>query len=76
MASEAITDRLAIGLARQAIRNWKAQVEHSQQRLFGLMLRDLSTGKAARRLARDVQSALRPVAFTVSSVQIKKRGTY
>jgi hypothetical protein len=76
MAGETITDRLAIGLARQAIRKWKAQVEHSQKRLSGLMLRDLSTGKAARRLARDIASALRPVAFTVSSVQIKKRGTY
>jgi len=76
MPNETITDRLAIGLARQAIRNWRAQVERTQQRLTGLMLRDVSTGKAARRLARDIESALRPVAFHVSSVDIKKRGTY
>ena len=76
MAKATITDRLAIGLARQAIRNWRAEVVRSQKRLGGLFLRDLSTGKAARRLARDVAAALRPVAFSVSSIQIKKRGTY
>jgi hypothetical protein len=76
MMKETITDRLAIGLARQAIRNWKGEVVRSQKRLEGLFLRDLSTGKAARRLARDVESALRPVAFSVSSVEVKKRGTY
>lgn len=76
MPNETITDRLAIGLARQAIRNWRAQAERSQQRLAGLILRGVSTGKAARRLARDIESALRPVAFHVSSVDIKRRGTF
>jgi hypothetical protein len=76
MAGETITDRLAIGLARQSMRRWRAEVERSQKRLFGLTLRDLSTGKAARRLARDIQAALRPVAFSVSSVEIKKTGTF
>jgi hypothetical protein len=73
---ETITDRLAIGLARQAIRQWKAEVERSQRRLFGLSSRQLSTGKAARKLAREVVSALCPVAFSVSSVEIKRSGTF
>jgi hypothetical protein len=76
MTAETITDRLAIGLARQAIRQWKAEVERSQKRLLQVLSRGLSTGKAVRRLARDVVSAIRPVAFDVSSIEIKKRGTY
>jgi hypothetical protein len=57
---DTITDRFAIGLARQAIRNWKDEVERSQKRLGGLILRELSTGKAARRLARDIAAASVP----------------
>jgi hypothetical protein len=76
MTQVTITDRLAIGLAREAIRNWRVQVERSHDRLEQLLSRELSTGKAARRLARDIVAALQPVAFSVSSVDIKKRGSF
>lgn len=76
MANESITERLAIGLARQAIRDWKVEVERSQRRLDIVFARSLSTGKAARRLARDIEAIVRPVAFDVSSLQIKKQGTF
>jgi hypothetical protein len=76
MTNDTITDRLAIGLARQSIRDWRAEVERTLTRLDRVLSRELSTGKAARRLARDIVTAIRPVAFSVSSINMKRRGDF
>jgi hypothetical protein len=69
-----VTDRLAAGLARQAIRDWRRQAERAQSRVAELTAQKFSTGKAARRLARDLLRVVDPVAFVATSIDLKRRG--
>lgn len=69
-----VTESLAAGLARQAIRNWRDRVEQCEARLRSLVRRDFTTPKGAARVSRDVQTLLGPVAFDTASREFKRKG--
>jgi hypothetical protein len=69
-----VTDRLAAGLARQAIRDWRDRVERCEARLLDLMRRDFTTSKGVARVARDLQNLLGPIAFESGSTAFKRKG--
>jgi hypothetical protein len=69
-----VTESLAAGLARQAIRNWRDRVEQCEARLRSLGRRDFTTPKGAARVSRDVQNLLGPIAFDTGSREFKRKG--
>jgi hypothetical protein len=71
-----VTERLAEGLARQAIRDWRERVAQSQTRVIALAHRQFSTSKGVARVVRDVQRLLEPLAFHSVSTAFKRKGVY
>jgi len=71
-----VTERLAAGLARQAIRDWRDRVAQIRARLADLGHRRFSTSKGVTRVARDTQRLLEPLAFHSVSASFKRKGVY
>ena len=71
-----ITERLAEGLARQAIRDWRERVARSRARVIDLGHRQFSTSKGVARVVREVQRLLEPLAFHSVSTAFKRKGVY
>jgi len=71
-----VTESLAAGLARQAIREWRDRVERTQPRLMELARRKFSTSKGVARTARELNNLLAPLAFHSVVHEFKRAGTY
>jgi hypothetical protein len=71
-----VTERLAAGLARQAIRDWRDRVTQIRARLSDLGHRRFSTSKGVARVARDTQRLLEPLAFHWNSASFKRHGVF
>ncbi len=71
-----VTESLAGGLARQAIRDWRDRVARSRARLRDLANREFSTSKGVTRIAREMNRLLGPLAFHSVCREFKRRGAY
>jgi hypothetical protein len=71
-----VTERLAGGLARQAIRDWRDRVHRSEARLLELTRRDFSTSKGVARVARELRNLIEPIAFHSQAKEFKRKGVY
>lgn len=71
-----VTERLAAGLARQAIRDWRERVARNRARVIELAHREFSTSKGVARVVRDTQRLLAPLAFHSVSTAFKRKGVY
>jgi hypothetical protein len=69
-----VTERLAAGLARQAIRDWRDRVERDEARLLALVAHYFSSSKGVHRAARELHNILDPVAFRSLSKDFKRKG--
>jgi hypothetical protein len=68
-----VTERLAAGLARQAIRDWRDRAERGESRLLDLVARYFSSSKGVHRAARDLHNILGPLAISSFSRQFKRK---
>ena len=71
-----VTDRLAEGLARQTIRNWRDDATRGKARLVRTASLHFSTSKGAGRVVREMKRLLDPLAFYSASGGPKRRGVY
>lgn len=71
-----VTESLAGGLARQAIRDWRDRVARSRARLRDLANREFSTSKGVARIAREMNRLLGPLAFHSVCGEFKRKGVY
>ena len=72
MTSVAVTDRLATGLARHAIRRWKEQVQAVARHVEAVRARTPTTGKGLRKLVREMRRAYEPNSFQTFVLETKK----
>lgn len=70
-----VTERLAAGLARQAIRDWRDRTERGEARLLALVRHYFSSSKGVHRAARELHNILNPLAFHLISKEFKRKGT-
>lgn len=63
MTDIAVTDRLATGLARYAIRRWKDQVQSVARHVEAARAGRPTTGKGLRKLVREMRHAYEPSSF-------------
>lgn len=71
-----VTDRLAEGLARQAIRNWRNDATRGKAHLVRTASLHFSTSKGASRVVREMKRLLDPLAFYSASAGAKRTGVY
>jgi hypothetical protein len=71
-----VTERLAAGLARQAIRDWRDRVAQIRARITDLAHRRFSTSKGVGRIVRDTRRLLEPLAFHATSASFKRHGVF
>lgn len=72
MTDVAVTDRLATGLARYAIRQWKEKVQAVARHVETVGVRTPTTGKGVRKLVREVRHAYEPNSFCTWALETKK----
>ena len=69
-----VTESLAAGLARQAIRDWRDRAERGEARLLALLRHYFSSSKGVHRAARELHNILDPLAFRSASKEFKRKG--
>ena len=72
MTDVTVTDRLATGLARHAIRQWRAQIQTVSCRTEAVRGRWPTTGKGLRKLVRDMRQAYAPHSFHAFTLESRK----
>lgn len=75
MSDISVTERHADGLARHAIRSWMDSAKKAVNKLAGMHLPEVSTGKGVKRQVRQMHKAMAPCAFYImTSEHATKRG--
>lgn len=72
MTDVAVTERLATGLARYAIRQWREQVQAVARHVEAVRGRTPTTGKGVRKLVREMRRAYAPRSFQTCVLESKK----